>query len=93
MGASLDGGDEAVYLTMFITLTEHSLVEILVKGDFVDYVAVNLIRRAEMHEMDEWLKLDGVCVKDPHPETVKAEYSFAKPVVSVTIDDELIELS
>lgn len=26
-----------------------------------------LIMNGEIHEMDEWLKLDGVCVKEPHP--------------------------
>jgi hypothetical protein len=57
-----------VSLTTSTTLTEHSLVEVLVRGDLVRHVAVNLIRRAELHEMDEWLKLDGKCVNDPHPE-------------------------
>jgi hypothetical protein len=27
-----------------------------------------LVRRAELHELDEWLKVDGKCVTDPHPE-------------------------
>jgi hypothetical protein len=26
------------------------------------------IKSFEMHEFDEWFKIDGVCVRDPHPE-------------------------
>lgn len=25
-------------------------------------------RRLELHEVDEWLRLDGVCVTEPHPD-------------------------
>jgi hypothetical protein len=27
-----------------------------------------LVIRGELHDVDEWLKLDGVCVVEPHPE-------------------------
>lgn len=30
-----------------------------------------LVIRAELHEVDEWLRLDGVCVVEPHPERTK----------------------
>lgn len=66
--ANLDGSYETVDLTTCTTFTERSLIEVLVSGDFVRYIAMNLIRRAELHEIDEWFKLDGVCVTDPHPE-------------------------
>jgi hypothetical protein len=38
--------------------------EEVVKRVFCDM----LIKRTELHEMDEWFKLDGVCVFEPHPE-------------------------
>lgn len=31
-------------------------------------LVVESIRWMEMHEMDEWLKLDGLHMRDPHPE-------------------------
>lgn len=34
---------------------------------FIEYVLA-VIRLREFHEMDEWLKVDGRCVVDPHPE-------------------------
>lgn len=32
--------------------------------DLIGYI----IKNFEMHEFDEWFKIDGVCVRDPHPE-------------------------
>jgi hypothetical protein len=29
------------------------------------------IQRSELHEMDEWLKVDGKHVRDPHPEMLR----------------------
>lgn len=55
-------------LTTGFSIAEHSLVEMLARGDFMNFIKVNLFRRAELHELDEWLKLDGVCVTEPHPE-------------------------
>lgn len=26
------------------------------------------VTKAEIHEMEEWFKVDGVCFRDPHPE-------------------------
>lgn len=33
----------------------------------VDRVLGSMIRSAEMHEMNEWFKLDGKCVTEPYP--------------------------
>lgn len=37
---------------------------------FFDYVA-HAIREREEHEVREWLKVDGRCMVEPHPELVK----------------------
>lgn len=36
-------------------------------ADVVGYLISNAIRHMELHEMDEWLRFDGVHVRDPHP--------------------------
>lgn len=38
--------------------------------DFAERLFYNVIRDAEMHEVDEWFRFRGVCVHDPHPENV-----------------------
>jgi hypothetical protein len=43
--------------------TDKELMECVVRG---------WLMRFELHEMDEWLRLDGVCVREPHPELSKA---------------------
>lgn len=40
-----------------------------------------LIQKMEEHEMKEWLKVDGECVDDPHPEILK----MPKPNVERTL--------
>lgn len=37
-------------------------------GDFLRYFVRDAILRSLEHEVDEWLKLDGKQVTDPHPE-------------------------
>lgn len=32
------------------------------------YIISNMIRQMETHEIDEWLKVDGKRLKNPHPE-------------------------
>lgn len=34
----------------------------------VDYFIRRAIQQMEEHELCEWFKFDGICVKDPHPE-------------------------
>jgi hypothetical protein len=34
------------------------------------HVVAGHVREFEMHEMDEWLKLDGARVKEPHPRRI-----------------------
>lgn len=58
----------SVLLTTAMVLTESHLAQMLRDEQLVYWVVQNLIRRAELHEMDEWLKLDGKCVTNPHPE-------------------------
>lgn len=41
----------------------YSNEEILLRG-----VVPKLIRQMEYHEIDEWFKIDGKHVRDPHPE-------------------------
>lgn len=43
--------------------------------DYALSLIKKLIQKMEEHEMKEWLRLDGECVDDPHPEVVK----FPKP--------------
>ena len=43
----------------------------LTDGEIVDTVLTSAIRNMEEHELREWLKLDGICVRDPHPERTK----------------------
>lgn len=73
---TMSSGADKVVQTMVglatsVLFTERSLIEMLSRGDLVNYLRGNLIMRAELHEMDEWLKLDGEHVKDPHPELPK----------------------
>lgn len=37
-------------------------------GDIIGYIFTQVIRDLELHEMDEWFKVDGFHVRDPHPE-------------------------
>lgn len=66
-------------LTTQQTFTANALADVVRYGEdaIVERVAYSLIRRAELHEMDEWLKLDGVCVRDPHPELKPASRAHA----------------
>ena len=42
-----------------------------------------LVRRGEMHEIDEWFMVDGIRVKDPHPELNKySEQKLAQLIPS-----------
>lgn len=48
----------------------------------MEAIVCRLVKNAEMHEMDEWLKLDGEHVVDPHPEVPK----WPK---KLTLDDQM----
>lgn len=42
-------------------------------------LAKNLFQHAELHELDEWLKADGVCLDNPHAEgTSSCSYVVVK---------------
>lgn len=36
--------------------------------EVVDKVIGNALRKCEMHELDEWYKVDSINVREPHPE-------------------------
>jgi hypothetical protein len=40
--------------------------------DYFHHMVLALIRKIEMHEIDEWLKIDGKNFRNPHPELVPA---------------------
>jgi hypothetical protein len=42
-------------------------IERLSDEEIVDQYVRSLIREAELHELDEWLKYNNVCVHEPHP--------------------------
>lgn len=55
---------------------EHVLYEFFVKMEEKDIVEIfhGLIVKAELHEVDEWLKVSGKCRINPHPEN--SDYEF-----------------
>lgn len=52
----------------------------------VEYFVRGAIREAELHEMDEWLKFDGRCVREPHPEE---QTRTSAPVPSLAKHDSI----
>lgn len=38
---------------------------------YMTWFITERIRWVEMHEMDEWLKVDGIRLRDPHPELAR----------------------
>lgn len=52
------------------TITEWEL-EQLSDAQIVEFPISTLIRDMEAHEFAEWLKFDGVCIRNPHPEVEK----------------------
>jgi hypothetical protein len=46
-----------------------SLLENMSDDQAIEASVATLVLYAELHEMDEWLKLDGKCIKEPHPKT------------------------
>jgi hypothetical protein len=56
---------EMVQLVCPTSWTEDELSD-LTDAQLVDRIR-RLIIEAEMHEVEEWLKFDGICVVDPHP--------------------------
>lgn len=71
---SLDDPSRTTLLSTQYTVAERELERMLRDDgrDFIGHVVTALLKRAELHEMDEWLRLDGRCVVDPHPERSKA---------------------
>lgn len=65
---SVDDPGAIAKLAISMKVYKDELAKMLASKDFVNWIVVALIKRAELHEMDEWLKFDGAHVTDPHPE-------------------------
>jgi hypothetical protein len=52
------------------------ILENMTDADLVLHVIRECIFRVEMHEVDEWLKFNGKCVREPHPELMRAPASL-----------------
>lgn len=78
-----DYGEDAVAITYTIRVNEFGTngfikvscaqtLTLPVDERLVEDMICSGFRYLELHEMDEWLKKDGECVKDPHPELTGA---------------------
>jgi hypothetical protein len=56
------------YLNLRVAISMHELSHMRHPEKYLMHRIFEGIRTAEMHEIDEWLKYDGVHVNDPHPE-------------------------
>jgi hypothetical protein len=57
-----------------LTLTSNILFkESTVNAERLLGIVVELIKTSELHEVNEWLKLDGKYINDPHPEITLAK--------------------
>jgi hypothetical protein len=61
------------YLALRIAIPMYELSHMSHPEKYLMHRIFEGIRQAEMHEIDEWLKFDGVHVNDPHPERKKNE--------------------
>lgn len=48
-------------------LISYKLLESFTEEDAIEHMDM-LLARIEQHERNEWFKVDGVCVTEPHPE-------------------------
>lgn len=64
---NLDRPNEQIKLQFSKTIDPYSISR-MTDEQIVEYIISGLVREAELHEMDEWLKYDGIHVKEPHPE-------------------------
>lgn len=56
-----------VYIKSDMMISEWD-IERLSDNQLIDYLVLQLIRKVELHEIDEWLKIDGINFREPHPE-------------------------
>lgn len=55
-----------------ISLSSHRIVPMrFLSADSIPVIALEIAVALETHEMDEWLRIDGEPIRNPHP-TVKA---------------------
>jgi hypothetical protein len=52
----------------FASTVDLEFMEQMTDFEVVERYVSRAILEAELHEMDEWLKFEGRCVKEPHPE-------------------------
>lgn len=61
---------DATHPNSVIPLASSECIPVSVLEDMSERSVVEMIRRriqaTEMHEVDEWLKFDGKCVREPH---------------------------
>lgn len=64
--ARLENNEGEITLTSITIIHPHSPTELTEEN--LRSAIIRQILQAEMHERDEWLRLDGKHVTDPHPE-------------------------
>lgn len=62
--ADVDGPGKTTTLTFIASIDQETAREMLAE-EFVRHFIGTAIRDFEMHELDEWFKLDGKCVFEP----------------------------
>jgi hypothetical protein len=61
---------EDIHLAQSMNIDAWTL-EAMNDSDVIAYLIGDLIRKTELHEMEEWFKYKGEHVRDPHPELKK----------------------
>jgi hypothetical protein len=64
----VDRPDRRVTPFTFRKIIEEWCLDRMNDGQVLEYCIIPTIREMEEHEFREWLKLDGFCLYDPHPE-------------------------